>query len=151
MCSTAGFERRLLATVRWTVFSPRLAISIRSHHLDYTITEKSVIFYFVKTIDFAFGGSSCVQHSWIRKAALGNSPVDCCNRRGLPAGKRILPPFSKLRHRNFRCLFLFSIFNRICVGVFLWHTKTDSNRALIKQSGGLFLARGPRYPSAPTI
>ena len=77
MAHKNGFEQGVNKTVRWTVFSPRPAISIRSHHLDYTITEKSVIFYFVKTIDFAFGGSSCVQHSWIRKAALGNSPVDC--------------------------------------------------------------------------
>ena len=29
---------------------------------------------------------------WTRKAALGNSPVDCCNRRGFPAGKRVLGP-----------------------------------------------------------
>ena len=30
---------------------------------------------------------------WIRKAALGNSPGDCCNRRGFSAEKRIhLPP-----------------------------------------------------------
>ena len=29
---------------------------------------------------------------WTRKAALDNSPVDCCNRRGFPAGKRVLGP-----------------------------------------------------------
>ena len=27
---------------------------------------------------------------WTRKAALGNSPVDCCNRRGFSAEKRVL-------------------------------------------------------------
>ena len=32
---------------------------------------------------------------WIRKAALGNSPVDCCNRRGLPAGKRSPSAYKK--------------------------------------------------------
>ena len=26
---------------------------------------------------------------WTRKAALGNSPVDCCNRRGFAAAKRV--------------------------------------------------------------
>ena len=36
-----------------------------------------------------------------RKAALGNSPVDCCNRRGFPAGKRVLgPPLLKKRKRE---------------------------------------------------
>ena len=29
---------------------------------------------------------------WTRKAALGNSPVDCCNRRGFSAEKRVLGP-----------------------------------------------------------
>ena len=27
---------------------------------------------------------------WTRKAALNNSPVDCCNQPGFPAGKRVL-------------------------------------------------------------
>ena len=29
---------------------------------------------------------------WTRKAALDNMPVACCNRRGFPAGKRVLGP-----------------------------------------------------------
>ena len=29
---------------------------------------------------------------WTRKAALDNSPVDCCNRRGFSAEKRVLGP-----------------------------------------------------------
>ena len=33
---------------------------------------------------------------WTRKAAFGNSPVDCCNRRGFSAEKRVLgPPLRK--------------------------------------------------------
>ena len=34
---------------------------------------------------------------WTRKPALGNSPVDCCNRRGFLAGKRVHfgPPLHK--------------------------------------------------------
>ena len=40
------------------------------------------------TIEFKKGEKP----KWTRKAALGNSPVDCCNRRGFPAGKRVLGP-----------------------------------------------------------
>ena len=36
---------------------------------------------------------------WTRKAALGNSPGDCCNRRGFPAGKRVHgPPLQEDRY-----------------------------------------------------
>ena len=34
-----------------------------------------------------------------RKAALGNMPVACCNRRGFPAGKRVLGPPLSLKKR----------------------------------------------------
>ena len=37
-------------------------------------------------------GPKASKPKWTRKAALGNSPVDCCNRRGFPAGKRVLGP-----------------------------------------------------------
>ena len=37
---------------------------------------------------------------WTRKAALGNSPVDCCNRRGFPAGKRVLGPPLLKKQKN---------------------------------------------------
>ena len=38
---------------------------------------------------------------WTRKAALGNSPVDCCNRRGFSAEKRVLgPPLRKAKVRG---------------------------------------------------
>ena len=35
---------------------------------------------------------------WTRKPALGNSPVDCCNRRGFAAEKRVHfgPPLQKM-------------------------------------------------------
>ena len=48
---------------------------------------------------------------WIRKAALGNSPVDCCNRRGFSAEKRIHLPPSKIdmSRQRFVVFYLFTI------------------------------------------
>ena len=39
---------------------------------------------------------------WTRKPALGNSPVDCCNRRGFSAEKRVHfgPPLHELGIRD---------------------------------------------------
>ena len=44
----------------------------------------------------------------IRKAALSNSPVDCCNRRGFSAEKRIPPtaPLSRSPHAGVRLILL---------------------------------------------
>ena len=57
-----------------------------------------------KNTDCPSGRSVFLRLRWIRKAALSNSPVDCCNRRGFSAEKRIhLPRITK--HLSSRFLF----------------------------------------------
>ncbi|MDO4353674.1 MAG: hypothetical protein Q4C93_01770, partial [Clostridia bacterium] len=60
---------------------------------------------------------------WIRKAALGNSPGDCCNRRGFSAEKRIHLPPSKIdrSRQRFVDFYLFTIhsFAGLCLAFFV--------------------------------
>ncbi len=75
---------------------------------------------------------------WIRKAALGNSPGDCCNRRGFSAEKRIHLPPPAIRQAK-ACLFAFFV---------------DSKGGSWQQSGGLlqppWLFRRKANPPSPT-
>ena len=49
-----------------------------------------------KTTILLDSGFLCCRGYRIRKAALRNSPVDCFNRRGFAAAKRIRPPLSRV-------------------------------------------------------
>ena len=60
---------------------------------------------------------------WIRKAALGSSPGDCCNRRGFSAEKRIHLPPPAIRQAK-ACLFAFCGFERRLLATVRWTVAT---------------------------
>ena len=87
-----GFERRLLATVRWTVatavaFPQKSESTVPGPRRSEGANLRETSFWMARLSALGHLGR------WIRKAALGDSPVDCRNRRGFSAEKRIhLPP-----------------------------------------------------------